>query len=49
MSVEDEKKLSELPKDAVMKEWWEHMKDLMETNDDASPATVALSEIFHLP
>lgn len=49
MNVEDENKLSELPNHAVMREWWEYMKDLMQTNDDASPATVVLTEIFYLP
>jgi L-rhamnose mutarotase len=28
--------------------WWAHMKDLMLTNEDNSPATVELSEVFHL-
>lgn len=28
--------------------WWAYMKDLMLTNDDDSPVTTALDEVFHL-
>ena len=28
--------------------WWTHMKDLMLTNEDDSPVTSDLDEVFHL-
>jgi len=28
--------------------WWSYMKELMLTNADDSPVTVALAEVFHL-
>ncbi len=40
--------LDELPGHPVMKKWWAYMKDLMETNDDNSPVSVPLHEIFYL-
>ncbi|GAA4308953.1 L-rhamnose mutarotase [Compostibacter hankyongensis] len=32
----------------VMKKWWAHMADIMETNPDNSPASVSLTEVFHM-
>lgn len=42
-------KLDELPDHPVMKKWWAYMKDIMESNDDDSPVTIPLNEIFYLP
>ncbi len=28
--------------------WWAHMRDLMLTNDDNSPVSITLTEVFHL-
>jgi L-rhamnose mutarotase len=33
----------------IVKKWWEHMSDIMETNPDHSPVTHPLKEIFFLP
>lgn len=41
--------LDELPNHPVQKKWWAYMKDIMETNEDNSPARVDLEEMFHLP
>ncbi|MCO5734729.1 L-rhamnose mutarotase [Rhizobium sp. SSA_523] len=38
-----------LPDHPVMKRWWAHMADLMETNPDNSPVAVDLVPVFHLP
>jgi len=38
-----------LREDPIMKEWWEYMKDLMETNPDYSPKTSPLKQVFYLP
>lgn len=37
-----------LPQHPVMRRWWAHMADLMETQADASPVAVPLSPMFHL-
>ncbi|OEZ83869.1 L-rhamnose mutarotase [Janthinobacterium sp. HH104] len=37
-----------LPQHPVMRRWWAHMADLMETQADASPVAVPLTPIFHL-
>ncbi|CAH1001848.1 L-rhamnose mutarotase [Neolewinella maritima] len=32
----------------VCQRWWQYMRELMETNADASPVSVELREVFHL-
>lgn len=49
MEAADPKALENLPQHPVMKRWWEHMKDIMETNPDYSPVSTPLEEIFYLP
>ena len=39
----------DLGKNEIVKEWWKHMSDIMETNADHSPVTHALEEVFYLP
>lgn len=41
--------LEDLPKSAIMQEWWRYMSDLMESNADHSPVSVPLKEVFYLP
>lgn len=48
LTINDPSKLEELRLTAVMKKWWHYMKDIMETNDDDSPVTVPLKEVFYL-
>ena len=38
----------ELPEKGVMKRWWDHMKDIMQTNADNSPVNIPLKEVFYL-
>ena len=40
LKAEDPAVLDDLPKRPVMQRWWEHMKDTMATNADASPVSV---------
>jgi L-rhamnose mutarotase len=47
-TIEDDKKLNELPYKDIMKKWWAYMKDIMETNDDNSPVSIPLKEVFYL-
>jgi L-rhamnose mutarotase len=49
LTIENMKKLDLLPKEPVMKKRWSYMKDIMETNDDNSPVTIPLEEVFYLP
>lgn len=48
MEVESEEKLSEPRKYPLMRKWRNYMKDIMESNNDGSPVTIPLNEVFHL-
>ena len=48
-TIDDAGKLDELVNEPVMKKWWSYMKDIMETNEDNSPVSMPLKEIFYLP
>jgi L-rhamnose mutarotase len=48
LTIDDAAKLNELPGEKVMQKWWSYMKDLMETNEDNSPVTIPLKEVFYL-
>ena len=41
--------MADLPDHPVMKRWWAHMADIMETNPDNSPVSKDLVTVFHLP
>ena len=47
-NIEDEAKLNNLPQQEIMKRWWDYMKDIMETNEDNSPVSLPLKEVFYL-
>lgn len=49
MKVADSLKLDDLPEHPVMKKWWAFMKDVMATNEDNSPVSFPLQEVFFLP
>ena len=40
--------MAALPQHPVMRRWWDHMADLMETQADASPVSSPLLPVFHL-
>ena len=40
--------MDELPGTAVMQKWWRYMADIMETEADNSPRSIALDRVFHL-
>ena len=46
--VADGDSTAALPNDPVVRRWWEYMKDIMDTNPDASPVQRDLLEVFHL-
>jgi L-rhamnose mutarotase len=40
--------MEDLPNHLVMKRWWAHMADIMETKPDNEPVTVPLETVFHM-
>jgi L-rhamnose mutarotase len=44
----DNNSASELPKNSIVRKWWDYMAPLMETNPDKSPVAKDLREVFHL-
>lgn len=48
MKVTDENMTADLPNNPVMKRWWTYMKDIMDSNEDHSPVSINLIEVFHL-
>jgi len=46
--IESEELWQRIAENEVCRRWWSHMKDLMLTNEDDSPQTAELSEVFHL-
>jgi L-rhamnose mutarotase len=38
----------ELPRKAIVRKWWDYMKDIMDTNPDGSPVSKDLLEVFHM-
>ncbi|MBT5766344.1 MAG: L-rhamnose mutarotase [Kordiimonadaceae bacterium] len=41
-------KIDELPHKEIMKNWWRHMKDIMETHPDNMPVSSDLKSIFYM-
>lgn len=48
MKVESPEKLKDLPTHKIMQDWWKYMADIMKSNDDHSPVSVPLKEMFYL-
>jgi L-rhamnose mutarotase len=40
--------MDDLPNHPVMRRWWAHMADIMETHPDGSPVAVPLETVFRL-
>lgn len=49
LTAEDPARLEHLKSESVMQKWWAYMDALMETNDDHSPVSVPLVEMFYMP
>ncbi|MFN3275693.1 MAG: L-rhamnose mutarotase [Paracoccus sp. (in: a-proteobacteria)] len=45
----DDHGMDDLPDHPVMRRWWAHMADVMETHPDGEPVAVPLTPMFHLP
>jgi L-rhamnose mutarotase len=48
MTVENISSLKRLPESTVMKKWWAYMKDIMVANDDNSPVSSPLKQVFFM-
>ena len=48
-TIKDKTQLDTLAEQEIMKKWWNYMADIMETNEDNSPVSVPLKEVFYLP
>jgi L-rhamnose mutarotase len=46
--IESEERWQQIAETESCRRWWSYMKELMLTNEDHSPQSVALSEVFHL-
>ncbi|UOQ44990.1 L-rhamnose mutarotase [Halobacillus salinarum] len=49
LEIEDEEKWEQMSGTDVCRRWWAYMADIMETNDDHSPVSVELKDMFYLP
>lgn len=49
LKAESIQALDNLPDNPVMQKWWAYMKDIMESNEDNSPVSIPLTEVFYLP
>lgn len=45
----DDHGMEKLPDTAIMKKWWAHMADIMETHADNAPVATPLTPVFHMP
>ena len=46
--IEDEEKWGAIANTDVCQKWWKHMGDIMPSNEDNSPKSESLSEVFHI-
>ena len=43
-----EQSSQDLGQNPIVKKWWAYMADIMETNQDNSPVTIPLEEVFYM-
>ncbi|HEX7870315.1 MAG TPA: L-rhamnose mutarotase, partial [Chryseobacterium sp.] len=48
LKCSNEMKYQNLPLQPIMQKWWEYNKDIMQTNEDNSPKSISLEEVFYL-
>jgi len=46
--VKNEKDLTGLSEDPILRKWWDYMSDIMQTNPDNSPVEKPLKIVFHM-
>jgi len=45
---DDHHTMDALPSNPVVKKWWQHMADIMDTHEDNQPVATDLRKVFHL-
>ncbi|TWX66885.1 L-rhamnose mutarotase [Colwellia demingiae] len=48
VEIEDEERWQAIASTELCQKWWAYMADIMQTNEDVSPETTTLNEVFHL-
>lgn len=48
LEIEDEALWAKAADTAICRKWWDYMRDIMETNEDASPVSIPLKDVFHI-
>lgn len=48
VEIESEQAWNEVAKTDTCQRWWAYMADIMKTNDDNSPCSTEINEVFHL-
>lgn len=48
IELENENKWDQSADTEICRKWWKYMADIMETNDDNSPISISLKNVFHL-
>ena len=46
--VESEERWAAIAETEVCRRWWKHMAEVMPANEDHSPVSTGLREVFHL-
>jgi L-rhamnose mutarotase len=45
--IESQERWQQIAQTDACRRWWEYMKDIMPTNEDNSPVSQGLKEVFH--
>ena len=48
VEIESQKRWDSVAKTAICKKWWKHMREIMPSNQDNSPVSKELKEVFHM-
>lgn len=46
--AEDDSSSQDLGADPIVRKWWHYMSDIMEVNEDESPVSVSLRQLFFM-
>jgi L-rhamnose mutarotase len=48
LEIEDEEIFSKTADTAINRKWWDYMSDVMDTNENNSPVSINLTQVFEL-
>lgn len=46
--IEGEKSSQDMGINPIVQQWWDYMADIMEVNEDNSPISISLKELFYM-